>query len=70
MAEDSPAAQAGLARGDLIVAAAGQPVHTVDDLSGALQAAGGTIDLNVLRGTDERSIQVALGQTSQPDGEA
>jgi serine protease Do len=70
VAEDSPAAQAGLARGDLIVAAAGQPVHSVDDLSGALQATGGTIDLNVLRGTDERSIQVALGQTSQPDGEA
>ena len=70
VAEDSPAAQAGLARGDLIVAAAGQPVHTVDDLSGALHAAGDTIDLNVLRGTDERSIQVALGQTSQPDGEA
>jgi len=70
VAEDSPAARAGLAPGDLIVAAAGQPVRTVDDLSGALQAAGDTIELNVLRGTDERSIQVALGQNSQPDGEA
>jgi serine protease Do len=70
VAEDSPAARAGLASGDLIVAAAGQPVRTVEDLSGALQAAGETIDLNVLRGTDERSIQVALGQNSQPDGEA
>jgi serine protease Do len=70
VAEDSPAARAGLAPGDLIVAAAGQPVRTVDDLSGALQTAGDTIELNVLRGTDERSIQVALGQNSQPDGEA
>jgi len=70
VAEDSPAARAGLASGDLIVAAAGQPIRTVDDLSGALQAAGDTIELTVLRGTDERSIQVALGQTSQPDGEA
>ena len=70
VAEDSPAARAGLASGDLIVAAAGQPVRTVDDLSGALQAADDTIELDVLRGTDERSIQVALGQTSQPDGEA
>ncbi len=70
VAEDSPAARAGLASGDLIVAAAGQPVRTVDDLSGALQAAGDTIELNVLRGTDERSIQVALGQNSQPEGEA
>ena len=70
VAEDSPAARSGLAPGDLIVAAAGQPVRTVDDLSGALQAAGETIELNVLRGTDERSIQVALGQNSQPGGEA
>jgi serine protease Do len=70
VAEDSPAARAGLASGDLIVAAAGQPVRTVDDLSGALQAAGETIELNVLRGTDERSIQVALGQNSQPEAEA
>ena len=70
VAEDSPAARAGLASGDLIVTAAGQPIRTVDDLSGALQAAGDTIELTVLRGTDERSIQVAFGQTSQPDGEA
>ena len=70
VAEDSPAARAGLAPGDLIVAAAGQPVRTVDDLSGALQAAGETIELNVLHGTDERSIQVALGQNSQPEGQA
>ena len=70
VAEDSPAARAGLAPGDLIVAAAGQPVRTVDDLSGALQTAGETIELNVLHGTDERSIQVALGQNGQPEGEA
>jgi serine protease Do len=70
VAEDSPAARAGLASGDLIVAAAGHPVRTVDDLSGALQTAGDTIELNVLRGTDERSIQVAFGQNSQPEGEA
>jgi len=70
VAEDSPAARAGLASGDLIVAAAGQPVRTVDDLSGALQTAGEAIELRVLRGTDERSIQVAFGQNSQPEGEA
>ncbi len=71
VAEDSPAARAGLASGDLIVAAAGQPVRSIDDLSGALRAAsGGTIELNVMRGTDERSIQVALGQDGQPEAEA
>ena len=68
--ERSPAGRAGLAPGDLILAAAGQPVRTVDDLTGALQAADDTIELNVLRGTDERSIQVALGQNGQPEGEA
>jgi serine protease Do len=69
--EDSPAARAGLAPGDLIVAAAGQPVRTIDDLSGALRAAsGGTIELNVIRGTDERTIQVVLGQNGQAEGGA
>ena len=68
--ERSPAGRAGLAPGDLILAAASQPVRTVDDLTGALQAADDTIELNVLRGTDERSIQVALGQNGQPEGEA
>src|SRR5262245_27356580 len=69
VAEDSPAARAGLASGDLIVAAAGQPVRSVDDLSGALRAAapGGSVALTVLRGTDERSVQVVFGQ---PEGEA
>ena len=70
VSEDSPAGRAGLAPGDLIVAADGQPVRTIDDLSGALRTADDTIELNVLRGTDERSIQVALGQNSQPEGEA
>jgi serine protease Do len=72
--EDSPAARAGLAPGDLIVAAAGQPIRSIDDLSGALQAAAGgrrvTIDLTVVRGTDERAVQVAFGQDDQPQGDA
>jgi serine protease Do len=62
VAEDSPAARAGVAQGDLIVAAAGQPIRTPDDLFDALQAAqGGAIALNILRGTDERTIQVNFG---------
>jgi len=70
VADDSPAARAGLAAGDLIVTAAGQPVRSVDDLSGALRAATGTIELTVLRGTEERSIQVTFGQDGQPEGSA
>jgi serine protease Do len=60
--QDTPAARAGLAQGDLIVAAAGQPVRTPDDLFDALQGAqGGTIELSIVRGADERVIQVAFG---------
>jgi serine protease Do len=59
VAEDSPAARAGIARGDLIVAAAGHPVRTPDDLFDALKATpGGTIELNLIRGTDEVTTQV------------
>jgi serine protease Do len=69
--EDTPAARAGLAQGDLIVAAAGQPIGTPDDLFDALQAApGATIELSIIRGTDERAIQVTFRETSQPDQEA
>jgi S1-C subfamily serine protease len=69
--QDSPAAQAGLAQGDLIVAAAGHPIHTPDDLFDALQAAqGGTIELGIVRGTDERAIQVTFGGNAQPDQKA
>ena len=65
--EHSPAARAGLAQGDLIVAAAGNPVRTPDDLFDALHATqGGTIALNIIRGTDERTIQVTLGDGGQP----
>src|SRR5215813_13500025 len=66
--EDSPAARAGLASGDLIVAAAGQPVGGVDDLFGALQGAqGGTLELGVVRGSDERTVQVVF--TPENEGE-
>ncbi len=69
--EGSPAARAGLTQGDLIVAAAGQPIGTPDDLFDALQAApGATLELSIIRGTDERAIQVTFGDVGQPDQEA
>ena len=61
---ESPAARAGLAPGDLIVAAGGRPVTTLDNLFTALQAASeGMLDLRVIRGTDERTVQVDLAGT-------
>jgi serine protease Do len=66
--EGSPAGRAGLAQGDLIVAAAGQPVRTADDLFDALPAAGGTVELSIVRGADERAVQVVLGENGQAEG--
>ena len=69
--QDSPAARAGLAHGDLIVAAAGRPARSPDDLFEALAGArSGTIELTVVRGTEERTIQVAFGGDAQPGQEA
>jgi serine protease Do len=66
--EDSPAARGGLAQGDLIVATAGHPLRTPDDLFDALQAAsGGAIELTIIRGSDESTIHVTLGDNGQPD---
>src|SRR3954452_16587040 len=56
----SAADGAGLARGDLGVGAAGGAVHTIGDLHRALAHAGGTLKLEVVRGVDERALEVAL----------
>jgi S1-C subfamily serine protease len=60
--DDSPASRAGLAVGDLITKAAGQPVGGTDDLFRALETTtGGVIELVILRGADERTVEVQLG---------
>jgi serine protease Do len=60
--EGSPADGAGLERGDLIVAAGGRELERVDVLYEALDAAraAGTIELVIVRGTDERAVTVSL----------
>jgi serine protease Do len=64
--QDGPAARAGLAQGDLIVAAGGQPVRSIDDLFDVLGSArGGTVELTVVRGTEERTIAVTFGDGGQ-----
>jgi serine protease Do len=59
--DDSRAAKAGLQEGDLIVAVGGGDVKSVDDLFDALDrlAADGTLELKVLRGTEERTVSVS-----------
>jgi serine protease Do len=58
--DSSPAARAGLAPGDLIVAAASEEVDGIDALHRALDAANGALTLTVVRGADERQVQVEL----------
>jgi serine protease Do len=56
---DSPAAKAGVERGDLLVGVNGNPLSSVDELFDALEAGGG-LSLDVLRGTEERTVDVPL----------
>jgi serine protease Do len=58
--DDTPAATAGLRRGDLIVAVDGTTVDSVDVLYAALAASGDALTLRVLRGTDETDVTVAF----------
>jgi DNA-binding MarR family transcriptional regulator len=60
----SVADEAGLARGDLIIKAAGADVRTIGDLHRALRHAKGTLELDVVRGVDERSVTVELSRSS------
>lgn len=56
--EGGPADSAGIERGDLLVAAAGRELTGVDTLYEVLDevSPGDTIDLTVVRGTDERTV--------------
>jgi DNA-binding MarR family transcriptional regulator len=56
----SAADRAGLQRGDLVVGAAGGDVHTIGDLHRAVTHADGTLRIDVVRGVDERAVEVAL----------
>jgi S1-C subfamily serine protease len=60
--ENSPAARAGIERGDLIVAADGSGIDRVDVLYEALDAAGAgaELELTVVRGAEERTVSVAF----------
>jgi serine protease Do len=60
---DSPAAKAGLRRGDLIVGAEGREVTGVDVLYSALEAdRDGPLALRVVRGDEERDVQVSFAR--------
>ncbi len=57
---DGPAAAAGIATGDLLVAVDGGMLSSVDDLHAALAGASGDLELTVVRGADERTVVVEV----------
>ncbi|TMK53406.1 MAG: serine protease [Actinobacteria bacterium] len=58
--DDSAAAAAGIEQGDLITAAGGKALTNADELHDALEQAGTTLELTVLRGTEQRTVTVTL----------
>jgi serine protease Do len=65
--EASPAEQAGIEQGDLIVAAAERPIDGVDALYESLDRIepGETLRLGILRGAEEREVTVSFNHTSE-----
>jgi serine protease Do len=58
--DDSPAARAGVQAGDLIVAAGDGEIDGVDGLYEALDKAGPTLSLTLVRGAEERTVEVSF----------
>jgi len=61
--DGGPAERAGIRQGDLIVRVAGTAITNVDELASALEGAdaASTVEVQVVRGTDEITVAVALG---------
>jgi serine protease Do len=62
--DGGPAAAAGIQSGDLIVEAGGRAVTDVDDLQEALAAVEFPFEVKLVRGADERTVQVGGGTTA------
>ncbi len=66
--DDSLAATAGIEAGDLIVEAAGRAIVDADDLHAALGTAEFPFEIKLVRGTDERTVEV--GAPTRTPGDA
>src|ERR1700722_20921585 len=60
VADDSPASSAGLLRGDLVVAAGGQPVGSIDDLLSAVDGVGedAVLTLQVVQSVEKLDVTI------------
>ena len=56
--DGSPAAAAGIAEGDLLVAAGGRTIDDVDALHEALRDTGLPLEVTLVRGAEERTVTV------------
>jgi serine protease Do len=70
--DNSPGGRAGLRQGDLIVSAGGHEVTSFDQLQDALETVetGGSIDLGIVRGTEELTANVSFGEGTRQEGSA
>ena len=66
LADGGPAAAAGLRIGDLLVRAGTTELTAVEALQAALDAAGETLELGIVRGLDEVTIVVTLDPPAAP----
>ncbi len=63
----SPAESAGIAEGDLLVAAGGRAIDDVDALHEALRDTGLPLEVTLVRGTDERTVTVLPPAPETPE---
>jgi serine protease Do len=68
--DGSPADQAGIREGDLLVEAAGKPITDADSLPAILAEAGMPIELKIVRGDEERTVSVGGSGSTGASGEA
>lgn len=58
--EGGPADRAGLRRGDLLTAAGGRPLRSLDDLHEVLDAGADTVEIVLLRGSETATVTADL----------
>jgi serine protease Do len=68
----SAAERAGIREGDLIVAAGGRAIVEPDDVYDALgtASANGTLEVKLVRGAEELTVEARFGDAAQPDSSA
>ena len=68
--EGSPAAEAGILPGDMIVDIDGEPVDEPGDLLSELRThdLGERVELTLIRSGEEQTVEVVLGELPLPEG--